>query len=217
MLIVGAEDAHTGTTPFESRADALLLASRLIIHSHRLATEHNALASTGIITAKPGSVNTVPGEVILSLDIRAPSDATLDALEASMRQTFAALAAGRDVDDRAPPGGLLPGLPLTVTWKTDSISPATSFHPECIATVRKSAASVLGTPDLARDMTSGAGHDSVYTSRHCPTSMIFVPSRNGISHNPEEYTSPEDCALGAEVLCQAVVRYDQLRAQKSSA
>lgn len=62
-------------------------------------------------------------------------------------------------------------------------------------------------------MTSGAGHDSVYTSKRCPTSMIFVPSRNGISHHPEEWTSPEDCALGAEVLCQSVLRYDRKMSQ----
>ncbi len=79
--------------------------------------------------------------------------------------------------------------------------------------MRASAESVLGTAALAREMTSGAGHDSVYASRRCPTSMIFVPCRNGVSHNPEEYASPEDCAIGAEVLCQSVVRYDRMRAR----
>jgi len=64
-------------------------------------------------------------------------------------------------------------------------------------------------------MTSGAGHDSVYTSRHAPTSMIFVPCRDGVSHNPAEYCSPEDCGNGAQVLFGAMLRYDRLRAERA--
>jgi len=63
--------------------------------------------------------------------------------------------------------------------------------------------------NLIMDMKSGAGHDSAWTSKVVNTSMIFVPSRDGISHNPNEYTSPEDCALGAQVLLGAVLRYDE--------
>ncbi|KAI8958755.1 amidase [Daldinia sp. FL1419] len=207
---VDGRDAHTGTTPLKSRADAMLLAARLITHSHRLATTHSAVASTGILTLSPGSTNTIPGHVSFTLDIRAPTDVTIDAMEADLKRDFAALAVGKDV------GGLLagstPGKPLSVGWRTDFVSPATIFHPDCIAVVRASAEAVTGSSNLVRDMTSGAGHDSVYASRRCPTSMIFVPSKNGVSHNPEEYTSPEDCAIGAEVLLQSVLRYDRLRA-----
>ncbi|KAI6083694.1 amidase [Hypoxylon rubiginosum] len=207
---IHGRDAHTGTTPLKSRADAMLLAARLITHSHRLATIHGALASTGILTLSPGSTNTIPGHVSFTLDIRAPADATVEATEADLKRDFAALAAGDDVD------GLLahstPGKPLSVDFRTDFVSPATIFHPDCIAAVRASAEAVTGSASLVRDMTSGAGHDSVYASRRCPTSMIFVPSKNGVSHNPEEYTGPEDCAIGAEVLLQSVLRYDRLRA-----
>jgi len=192
----------------------MLFAARLVTLSHRLAVKHSALASTGIMTVGPGSVNTIPGSVRFSLDIRAPSDATVDALEEELKAGSAALASGADV------AGLLDGgttgLPLHVKWQTDSISPATKFHPDCIAAVRASAISVLGDERLAREMTSGAGHDSVYASRRCPTSMIFVPCRNGVSHNPEEYTSPEDCALGAQVLCQSVLRYDRMRSREGN-
>lgn len=201
--------SHTGTTPFSARADALLLASRLIAHSNRIAAQHSALASTGILTLSPGSVNTVPGHVRFSLDVRAPADSAVEAVEADLRRDFALLAEGKGIDGR----GAGAPLPLSVRWTTDFASPAVLFHKDCISAVRASAESVLGSSKLYRDMTSGAGHDSVYTSRRCPTSMIFVPSRNGISHHPEEWTSAEDCALGAEVLCQSVVRYDQLLAQ----
>ncbi|CAK7267723.1 hypothetical protein SEPCBS119000_002696 [Sporothrix epigloea] len=214
----GKSHAHTGTTPFAARADALLLAARMIVHAQLLAATKGALASTGILTALPGSTNTVPGHVRFSLDIRAPLDATVDELETALRKDFDALARGEPTAySPAPPGN---GRPLTVSWQADTLSPATHFHPDCIAAVRDAAHSVLAAPaaassaspsSLLREITSGAGHDSVYTSRHCPTSMIFVPCRDGVSHNPTEYCSPEDCALGAEVLCQAVLRYDQLR------
>ncbi|KAI1097545.1 amidase [Jackrogersella minutella] len=209
---VKGRDAHTGTTPLSSRADAMLLAARLITHSHRIATVHSALASTGILTLSPGSTNTIPGHVRFTLDVRAPSDATVEAMEADLKRDFAKLAACDDLDGSL--ANSTPGKPLDVAWRTDFVSPATNFHPDCIAAVRASAEAVTGSSSLVRDMTSGAGHDSVYASRRCPTSMIFVPSKNGVSHNPEEYTSPDDCAIGAEVLLQSVLRYDQLRADR---
>lgn len=205
--------SHTGTTPFSARADALLLASRMIAHSNRVAARHAALASTGVLALSPGSVNTVPGSVRFSLDLRAPADETVGAVEAELRRDFAALARGGSVEGgEAAPGRGQQGLPLSVGWTTDFVSPAVLFHRDCIAAVRDAATAVLGGDALHRDMTSGAGHDSVYASRRCPASMVFVPSRNGVSHHPEEWTSPEDCALGAEVLCQSILRYDRMMA-----
>ncbi|KAG5665438.1 hypothetical protein KAF25_009563 [Fusarium avenaceum] len=204
------QDAHTGSTPFADRADALLLAARLITHSHRLATKHNALASTGILNLTPGSTNTIPGHVSFSLDIRSPSDETVEKLEKELRRDFDLLARGTDVDGLL--AGSTPALTLSLEWRTDTISNATKFHPDCIQAVRDSAESILG-KDAAIDISSGAGHDSVYTNKHCPTTMIFIPCKGGVSHNPEEYSTPEECAIGAEVLCQAVVRYDQKRVE----
>ncbi|KKY31814.1 putative n-carbamoyl-l-amino acid hydrolase [Diaporthe ampelina] len=193
--------SHTGTTPFSARADALLLASKLITHSNRVAAKHSALASTGILTLSPGSVNTVPGHVCFSLDVRAAADAAVEAVESELKRDFETLArrGSVDSDGDASPRGQQQGLPLSVTWKTDFESPAVLFHQDCISAVRAAAKSVLGDEKLYRDMTSGAGHDSVYASKRCPTSMIFVPSKNGVSHHPEEWTSPEDCALDAEL------------------
>lgn len=147
--------------------------------------------------------------------MRAATDATVDAVEAALKRDFALLAQGQALAGAAMEAtATATGLPLSVTWTTDFVSPAVLFHQDCIDSVRASAQSVLGDEGLYRDMTSGAGHDSVYTSKRCPTSMIFVPSRNGVSHHPEEWTSPEDCALGAEVLCQSVLRYDRLLAAR---
>jgi len=208
---VTGRDTHTGTTPFSARSDALMAASKMILHSNRVATKFNALASTGILTLTPGSTNTVPGSVKFSLDIRAPADATVEAVEAEIKDSFALIASGAyvgDLDD-----GCTPGRPCTVNIKTDSVSEAVSFHEDCIRCISDSAASLFGseTPKLTKAMVSGAGHDSVFTSNICPTGMIFVPCRDGVSHNPAEYSSPEDCAIGAQVLLGAVLRYDRLR------
>lgn len=198
-------EAHTGTTPFSARADALLAASRMIASSHEIASGHSGLATTGILSLSPGSVNTIPGKVTFSLDVRAPQNATLNTIEAELRSAFERIAS-REITK---------GLDLSVSWKTDTDSPATHFHEDCIKVIRQAAEDVTGSESLVRDMVSGAGHDSVYASRRCPTAMIFVPSRDGVSHHPEEYTSPEDCALGAEVLMQSVLRYDRLRFERS--
>lgn len=215
-ITVKGRDCHTGTTSFAHRADSMLAASKMILYSHRAATARGALASTGILTLKPGSTNTVPGTVQFSLDIRAPQDETVEAVEQACKDAFAKLAAGDNVD------GLNDGCTpsdrhCTVGWRTDSISPAITFHDDCIECVTKASKDLFGQTEseqLTKPMTSGAGHDSVYTSRRVPTSMIFIPCRDGVSHNPAEYSTPEDCAIGAQVLTGAVVHYDRLRSER---
>ena len=213
---IRGQSSHTGTTPLDARRDALVAAAKMILLSQRVAAKHSSLASTGVIEAFPGSVNSVPGEVKFSLDIRGATDVFVEEMEEDIRSGFAAIANGEDVD------GLgtrhLKPLPVELEIKEDSISPAISFHEDCIRCVSESAAHLFGEnfSTRTRKMVSGAGHDSVMTSRVCPTSMIFVPSKDGISHNPKEYTSPEDCALGAQVLLGAVIRYDRLRAGRES-
>jgi hydantoinase/carbamoylase family amidase len=210
-VTVKGRDTHTGTTDLKSRADALLTASKMILHSHILATTNNALASTGILNLKPGSTNTVPGEVRFSLDIRAPANETVTRMKALIAHDFPRIAAGEDVGSLN--DGCTPSLPLTVSIVEDFNSPATTFHPSCINAVGEAAHATLGpnSKNLVMEMTSGAGHDSVYTSKRCPTSMIFVPCREGVSHNPTEFCKEEDCAIGAQVLMQSVLRFDRRR------
>ncbi|TLD14816.1 hypothetical protein E2P81_ATG09997 [Venturia nashicola] len=213
---VTGRDAHTGTTPLSARADALLTASKMIIHSHKVATKLGALASTGILTLKPGSTNTIPGSVRFSLDIRAPHDRTVENAEREIRDSFAAIAAGNDI------GGLNEGTtsghPCSVNITVDSNSPAIHFNEECIDCVQDAVKGIYGTAagEMSKEMTSGAGHDSVNTSYIAPTTMIFIPCKDGVSHNPKEYSTPEDCAIGAQVLLQSVLRYDRLRAARES-
>lgn len=227
-VTVHGQESHTGATSFQHRADALLTASKMILASHKIARRYKALASTGILTLRPGSTNTVPGFVQFSLDIRSPLDETVATVEAECVSAFTSIASGGDAEgmnaECAPSS-----KHCKVEWRTDFVSPATHFHDDCIACVQQAGhdlCSSAPTFDLAAEvqgkdigawgklMTSGAGHDSVYANKRFPASMIFVPCRDGVSHNPREYSTPDQCADGANVLMGAVLRYDRLRAQR---
>jgi N-carbamoyl-L-amino-acid hydrolase len=137
----------------------------------------------------------VPGGAFFGVDLRHPEDGVLDAMEHEVGETL------REVCE---PLGLV--STLTRIWG----NPPVRFDADCIAAVRHGAA-VSGF--TTRDITSGASHDAAYISRVAPAAMIFVPSRDGISHNEAEFTSKEQCAAGAQVLLQAVLAYDQTLAE----
>jgi len=214
-ITVHGRDCHTGTTDFANRSDAMLTAAKMILHSHRLATSHACLASTGILTLTPRSTNTVPGMVRFSLDIRAGEDDRLINFEEQLKSDFRKIASNEAVDDLNQGGTV--GKRCTVEWTLDAPSEAIKFDADCIHCVEESAKDLFGDRyhDLTQAMISGAGHDSVFTSKRVPTSMIFVPCRDGVSHNPAEYCAPEDCTNGAQVLMGAVLRYDRLRAERA--
>lgn len=160
ITIKGA-DCHTGTTSFPHRADALLTAAKCILHSHNVAASLNCLASTGILTLAPGSTNTVPGEVVFSLDIRSTSDDVLKELEAKLKEGFESIARGEEVGGLNAQGMGVRGRACEVTWRLDADSPATKFHDDCIRCVEASARDLIGAQAerKMRRMTSGAGHD----------------------------------------------------------
>lgn len=209
QITVRGRDCHAGTTPFNARQDTILSAAKMIVESNSIAKVHDGLATTGIIEMKPGSINTMAHTVQFTLDIRHHSDSKLSEIETACRKAFTRVAA--EESERG----------CTVEWAELTNSPAVEFHPDCIAAVEASAKEACADlPMTASDgslikrMVSGAGHDSCYLTRKCPTSMIFTVTKNGMSHTPEEYCSPEDCALGAQVLLGAVLRYDKLRAER---
>ncbi|KAL4411060.1 hydantoinase/carbamoylase family amidase [Colletotrichum abscissum] len=198
---ITGRDAHTGTTPLKSRRDPLLAASKMIASSNAIAKELGALASTGVLKIPPSSsTNTIVSEVTFTLDIRHPENAVVEEVQRRCIESFEKIA-GED------------GSGVEVQWTLDTDSPAVKFDKECIQAVENAAIGLFG-PDGWLPLTSGAGHDSVYTSKRCPTTMIFVPCKDGVSHHPEEYCSPEDCANGTQALLEAVVSYDHLRASR---
>jgi N-carbamoyl-L-amino-acid hydrolase len=148
-----------------------------------------------MIEVFPNSRNVVPGGVLFSVDLRHPESVVLDAMEQSLGQAL------RDICEPL-------GLEATLNKVWDN--PPVHFDAGCIAAVRRAAAA---SGFSTRDMVSGAAHDAAYIARIAPTAMIFVPCRDGISHNEAEFTSQEQCAAGAQVLLQAVLDYDRTLAE----
>ncbi|KAL7955606.1 hypothetical protein V8C34DRAFT_291105 [Trichoderma compactum] len=196
-ITVTGRDAHTGTTPLNNRSDPLLAAAKMIASSNEIASKLNGLASTGVIKIPSNSsTNTIASQITFTLDIRHPDDATLDEMQRLIFESFESIAK-------------MDGRGVQFDWTLDTDSPATKFDPDCIKMVAKAATDLLGDPGW-QYITSGAGHDSINTSSQCPTTMIFVPCKDGVSHHPEEYCSPEDCALGAQALLESALNYDRL-------
>ncbi len=192
-VTVTGQEAHTGATPMRLRKNALLGAARMIDRIDAIALEHapDAVGAVGMIENKPNSRNVVPGEVFFTIDFRHPDDKVLDVMEAKLRASLAAIL-----------------QPLQLGYQEARIwdSPAVKFAPELIECVR---VGVAKAGFKSRDIISGAGHDAAYIARVAPTTMIFVPSLGGLSHNEAESTSLEECAAGAQVLLNAVLEYDR--------
>ena len=168
-----------------ARKDSVLVAAKLIVEANEIAKRYNGLATTGIVTTDPGTVNTMAHTATFSLDLRHGSDEVLQGMVKECKETFKSTAADTEKG-------------CEVEWEVLVDSPAVVFHNDCIAAVEQSAGEVCSAlPEashktLWKPMISGAGHDSCYTNLRCPTSMIFTPTREGISHNPTEYCSAED-------------------------
>jgi len=192
-VVVKGQTCHAGTTPMHLRRDALHAAARLAIAVDDIGRSDPgaSLSTIGLFQAYPGSRNTAPGEVRLTVDLRHPEVTGLDRMEAALKDAIAALKASQNV-----------AITLSPVWS----SPPVTFDPGVLDAIG-GATRRLGYSH--RTMLSGAGHDSVYTARVAPTGMIFVPCEGGISHNIAEAITPADAARGANLLLQAVLDYDR--------
>lgn len=182
---------HSGSTPMAMRRDALAGASEVVLLVERLARESpsgTTVGTVGVLEVMPGAVNVIPGEVTLDVDVR---DVVLDARE----RVIATLRSG--LEEIATRRGLTTFVESTVC---DSPAPC---DPHIVATVR-AACEELGTPYLT--MASGAYHDAMVLGALVPMGMIFVPSRDGVSHHPDEYTAPEELDHGVDVLAATLRR-----------
>ncbi len=185
---------HAGTTPMDLRHDALLAAARFVqaVNEEAVAMEGPQVATVGRIRALPGAPNVIPGEVVLSLEIRDPSAEVIELLY-------------QKITDRAMAIGASSGTSFEFTHLDTTGKPALT-HPGIQDLIEKSAAD-LGLS--SKRMYSGAGHDAQDIALIAPIGMIFVPSQGGISHSPEEFTSGGDMANGANVLLQTLLRIDR--------
>lgn len=181
---------HAGATPMHLRRDPLQAAAEILNYIYAEAKKYeNAVATVGKLRALPGGVNVIPGEVQFSLDLRDIDEAQRDQLEASIH------AYSQQVCEKH-------GVELQIDM-LQRVAPAPS-SPAVQEAVAK-AGRLAGLADLPR-LASGAGHDGMQFSSLWPIGMIFVRSLGGISHNPKEWSSPEDCAAGTEVLYHTLLK-----------
>jgi N-carbamoyl-L-amino-acid hydrolase len=172
------------------RKDALVAASRMVEAVNTIGHDFlpDACATVGSMRVYPNPPNVIPGMVFFTVDFRHPDDATLTAMDEALKSVCDEIAAKAGVT-----------VELVNFWHC----PPTVFDQRCVEAVREAVAAA-GLP--AREMVSGAGHDAFHVARAAPTAMVFVPCKDGISHNEAEYATPEACAAGAEVLFGAALR-----------
>jgi len=188
-VTVTGQEAHAGPTPMPRRKDALVGVSRMVTAVNRIGLSRPpyACATVGMLQVSPNSRNVIPGKVFFTIDFRHPDPDVLAGM-------------GRDMEAECEK--IAGELKLELDFKEIWYSPPVKFAGECVGAVRK-AAEELGFSN--RSIVSGAGHDSVYLSRVAPTGMIFVPCKDGISHNEIEDAKREDLAAGCDVLLRAII------------
>ena len=182
-------EAHAGPTPMALRKDAMQVATHLMQEVVAAALRHapHGRGTVGMVQVHPNSRNVIPGRVKFSIDLRNATDALVDQMADEVKAVAARLSTKT-------------GLPITI--EPVSSYSAQGFHPDCIDAVARAAAK-LGYSNMP--VVSGAGHDAVYMAKLAPTGMIFIPCKDGISHNEIEDAKPEHIAAGCNVLLHAML------------
>ena len=181
------EAAHAGTAERHERRDALMAAARMVTAIDRAAADPADVKLTvGLFQVSPNAPSVVPAAVLFSVDLRHPDDALVDRLDAEIRRLVEA--------ERGP---------CEVELRQIQHNPSVVFSRELareIASISRELAI------SSRELASAAGHDARQLAAVCPTGMIFVPCRDGISHNPAEWAEPDDLTAGARVLADLLHR-----------
>ena len=183
-ITVKGQSNHAGTTPMNLRRDPGYAAARIAVFVRELALELGGrqVATVGQINLHPNLVNVVAANATLTVDLRNTDEAVLQEAEKRLAFFCDELAAIENVG---------------ITARSLARFEPVTFDPEVVDRVARTA-EALG--HSVKRMPSGAGHDAQMLARVCPTAMIFTPSWMGLSHNPFEYTEPDDLAAGANVL-----------------
>ncbi|MFK0330791.1 Zn-dependent hydrolase [Rhizobium sp. NPDC090275] len=179
---------HAGTTPMSMRSDAGQAAAEVMVflRQRAMASDIPVVATIGCMAFEPNAINVIPSLASFTVDLRSPDEQRLREEEAALSTFLDALA-------------LRDGLGVSVE-RLARFQPVT-FDPAIVALIEQAA----GRRGLSsRRMTSGAGHDAQMIARIAPSAMIFVPSRDGISHNPREHTDADDLVAGADILLDVV-------------
>ena len=182
-------EAHAGPTPMALRKDALQVATQLMQEVVAGALRHgpHGRGTVGMVQVHPNSRNVIPGRVKFSMDMRNATDALVDQQVAEVKTLAARLSADT---------GMRIEIELVSSYA------AISFHSECIDAVAR-ASQQLGYSSMP--VVSGAGHDAIYMARLAPSGMIFIPCKDGISHNEVEDALPAHITAGCNVLLHAML------------
>jgi N-carbamoyl-L-amino-acid hydrolase len=193
-VVFKGQAAHSGTTPMEMRKDALVASAQLIEFVEKICRKFSSMAkgrvvgTVGAMKLEPGVINAVPGRTELSVDIRGITARSKDQVAKMVKQKANAIASARRI-----------GV---------EILPIREEHPVPLdKRLLRVTRAICDEKGLDYEiMPSGAGHDAMQIAKITPAGMIFVPSTRGISHNPMEWTEPEDICLGAQVLMETMIR-----------
>ena len=188
-LTLTGQSNHAGTTPLRLRRDAGYVAAEVVTFVRRLALQlgGHQVGTVGRLDLHPDLVNVVAARATMTIDLRNTDDAVLAESEWRLREQVGELAAAEGVD---------------AAWRSLARFAPVAFDPAVVDLVAR-AAEKRG--HRVMRLPSGAGHDAQMLARMCPTGMVFVPSRAGISHNPAEFTEPADLAAGTQVLADVLV------------
>ena len=187
-VTIEGQSNHAGTTPMALRHDAGYAAARVATSVRELATEFGPpqVATVGAIELHPNLVNVVAARAVLTVDLRNTDDERLTEAEKRLSAELDAVAEAEGV---------------VVSTRTLARFEPVQFDSDVVDLVERTAGD-LGLSTMR--LPSGAGHDAQMLARVCPSAMIFTPSRDGISHNPAEYTDPDDLVAGADVLARVM-------------
>ena len=175
---------HAGTTGMARRRDALVMAAPFILAVRDVAIAHNIVGTIGRMDVHPGAPNVIPGRVVVDVEIRGMDNRLLDAAEAVLRSQADAYGGSFVLGHRQEPVQADPKLMVAIEHASAELG---------LVSVR---------------MPSGAGHDAMNMAEICPFAMIFVPSEEGISHAPDEYTQASHCVDGGRLLLAALLTLD---------
>ena len=182
---VKGEAGHAGTVPMNLRRDALAGAAEMTLAAEKIG-EDSGVATVGMIEARPGAVNIIPGSVRFTLDLRAASNEARTKAIAAFRHECEKIAARRKLD---------------VTFALTHEIPTTPCEPRLQDQLAAAIEAVGGKP---LRLPSGAGHDGMSMAKLCPIAMLFVRCKGGVSHNPAEYASPADMGLAVAALVRFI-------------
>ena len=187
--VVTGMEAHAGPTPMGLRKDALQVSTRIMQEVVALANRYPPYGrgTVGMVQVFPNSRNVIPGEVKFSIDLRNVNDELLNTMHEEMLAYI---------------DGVRTESGLSISIERVSYYPPCPFHPDCVGAVRK-ATEALGYSTM--DVVSGAGHDAIYAARLAPAGMIFVPCKDGISHNEIEDARADHLEAGCNVLLLAML------------